>query len=106
MCLGLPLILPTTVSFYRPINSWDRQPFLTTVRTGKPSTQMQWRQVFKNVVIANYGGSKQVDNDDGSLFWRTYENFMAYGERPPPPPPPPHRLSHVPPPPPPHCMRL
>jgi hypothetical protein len=44
---------------------------------------MQWRNVYQNVVIANYGGSKQVDNDDGSLFWRTHENFMAYGEWPP-----------------------
>eukprot|EP01052_Picozoa_sp_SAG31_P029035 SAG31_NODE_2854_length_4992_cov_3.213570_4_plen_126_part_00 len=25
------------------------------------------------------GGSKQVDNDDGSLFWRVQENFMAFG---------------------------
>lgn len=61
---------------------------------------MQWRRVHKNVVIANYGGSKQVlptmreytrrnspsmlvlvqvDNDDGSLFWKVYSNFMAYG---------------------------
>ena len=49
------------------------------VRTGKPSTQMEWRTVTNNVVIANYGGSKQVDNDDGSLFWRVHSNFMAYG---------------------------
>ena len=21
----------------------------------------------------------QVDNDDGSLFWRVYSNFMAFG---------------------------
>lgn len=49
------------------------------MRTGEPSTQMQWRHVHNNVVIANYGGSKQVDNDDGSLFWRVYSNFMAYG---------------------------
>ena len=31
------------------------------------------------MVIANYGGSKEVDNDDGSLFYKIYENFMAYG---------------------------
>ena len=49
------------------------------MRTGKPSTQMEWRTVTNNVVIANYGGSKQVDNDDGSLFWRVHSNFMAYG---------------------------
>ena len=62
-----------------PINSWDRQPFLTTVRTGAPSTQMAWRVITRNVVIANYGGSKEVDNDDGSLFYRIHHNFMAYG---------------------------
>ena len=28
-------------------------------------------------VIANYGGSKQVDNDDGSLFYKVHSNFMA-----------------------------
>ena len=62
-------------SDHGPINSWDRQPFVTTVRNGKPSTQMEWRHVTENVVIANYGGSKQVDNDDGSLFWRVYSNL-------------------------------
>ena len=28
-----------------PFNSWDRQPFLTTVRTGAPSMQMAWREI-------------------------------------------------------------
>jgi len=42
-------------SDHGPINSWDRQPFLTTVRTGEPSMQMQWRNVTRNIVIANYG---------------------------------------------------
>jgi hypothetical protein len=49
------------------------------VRTGKPSTQMAWRDVTRNLVIANYGGSKEVDNDDGSLFWRIHSNVMAFG---------------------------
>ena len=40
---------------------------------------MQWRDVSHNIVIANYGGSKEVDNDDGSLFWRVHDNFMAFG---------------------------
>ena len=48
-------------SDHGPINSWDRQPFLTTVRTGKPSMQMAWRDVTRNLVIANYGGSKEVE---------------------------------------------
>merc|ERR1711972_326622 len=66
-------------SDHGPINSWDRQPFLTTIRNGTPSTQMAWREVRHNIVIANYGGSKEVDNDDGSLFYRVHHNFMAYG---------------------------
>ena len=66
-------------SDHGPINSWDRQPFVTTVRTGKPSSQMAWRHVQRNIVIANYGGSKQVDTDDGSLFWRVRHNFLAFG---------------------------
>merc|ERR1712007_105551 len=30
-------------------------------------------------VISNYGGFKEVDNDDGSLFYKIHHNFMAYG---------------------------
>merc|ERR1719266_521512 len=66
-------------SDHGPINSWDRQPFLTTVRDGTPSTVMAFRHVWRNLIIANYGGSKEVDNDDGSLFWKIWSNFMVYG---------------------------
>ena len=34
-------------------NSWDRQPFLTTVRTGKPDMIMQWREIHHNVSISS-----------------------------------------------------
>eukprot|EP00054_Salpingoeca_dolichothecata_P007214 m.41893 g.41893 ORF g.41893 m.41893 type:complete len:814 (+) comp16925_c0_seq2:2-2443(+) len=66
-------------SDHGPINSWDRQPFLTTVRTGKPSMQMEIRKVYNNLLISNYGGSKEVDTDDGSLFWHIFNNVMAFG---------------------------
>eukprot|EP00750_Incisomonas_marina_P033658 INCI9923.3.p1 GENE.INCI9923.3~~INCI9923.3.p1 ORF type:complete len:923 (-),score=130.23 INCI9923.3:2785-5553(-) len=66
-------------SDHGPINSWDRQPFLTTVRNGTASTLMEWREVYHNFIVANYGGSKEVDNDDGSLFWRIHDNTMLYG---------------------------
>jgi len=66
-------------SDHGPINSWDRQPFLTTIRNGTATTEMAFRNVWRNIIIANYGGSKEVDNDDGSLFWKVYSNFMAYG---------------------------
>ena len=41
--------------------------------------QMAWRDVTRNLVVANYGGTKEVDNDDGSLFWRVHANVMAFG---------------------------
>jgi hypothetical protein len=67
-------------SDHGPINSWDRQPFLTMVRTGtSPSMQMAWRDVSRNLIVANYGGSKEVDNDDGSLFWNVHSNVMFFG---------------------------
>ncbi len=67
-------------SDHGPINSWDRQPFVTNVRDGAtPSAKMAWRHVTGNLVVANYGGSKEVDNDDGSLFWRITGNVMVFG---------------------------
>ena len=38
---------------------------------------MAWRRIWRNIVIANYGGSKEVDNDYGSLFYKIHDNFMA-----------------------------
>ena len=48
-----------------PFNSWDRQPYLTTVRTGEPSMIMQWREIHHNFFIDNYSPQENVDNDDG-----------------------------------------
>ena len=49
-----------------PFNSWDRQPFLTTVRTGAPSMRMAWRAIHHNFFIDNYSPQENVDNDDGN----------------------------------------
>merc|ERR1719515_497455 len=62
-----------------PFNSWDRQPFLTTVRIGKPSMIMAWRELHHNFFIDNYSPQENVDNDDGSCFYKTHDNFMVYG---------------------------
>jgi hypothetical protein len=62
-----------------PFNSWDRQPFLTTVRTGEPSMIMQWREIHHNFLIDNYSPQENVDNDDGSAYYKTHNNFMVYG---------------------------
>jgi len=62
-----------------PFNSWDRQPFLTTVRTGEPSMIMQWREIHHNFFIDNYSPQEDVDNDDGSCYYKTHDNFFVYG---------------------------
>jgi hypothetical protein len=62
-----------------PLNSWDRQPFLTTVRTGEPSLVMAVREIHHNFFIDNYSPQEAVDNDDGSNYYHTHHNFLVYG---------------------------
>merc|ERR1712032_455337 len=62
-----------------PFNSWDRQPYLTTVRTGEPSMTMAWRQLHHNFFIDNYSPQEDIDNDDGSQYYHTHDNFLVYG---------------------------
>jgi hypothetical protein len=62
-----------------PFNSWDRQPYLTTVRTGKPSMTPQWREIHHNFFIDNYSPQEGIDNDDGSGYYRSHDNFLVYG---------------------------
>ena len=64
-----------------PFNSWDRQPFLTNVRTGKPSMQMEWRDIHHNFFMDNYSPQENVDNDDGSAYYKTHDNVFIYGGR-------------------------
>eukprot|EP00730_Choanoeca_flexa_P018055 TRINITY_DN8757_c0_g1_i1.p1 TRINITY_DN8757_c0_g1~~TRINITY_DN8757_c0_g1_i1.p1 ORF type:complete len:906 (+),score=246.00 TRINITY_DN8757_c0_g1_i1:1-2718(+) len=64
-----------------PFNSWDRQPFITTVRTGQPSIQMQWREIHHNFMVDNYNPQEAIDNDDGSTMYHTHDNFLVYGSR-------------------------
>ena len=62
-----------------PFNSWDRQPFLSSVRTGEPSVQMQWRELKHNFFIDNYHLQEGVDNDDGSAYYHTHDNVFVSG---------------------------
>jgi len=62
-----------------PINSWDRQPYLTTTRTGAPSLVMQWRSIHHNLIIDNFSPQEDVDNDDGSAYYDTHHNVLVYG---------------------------
>ena len=63
------------------MNSWDRLPFLTHVRYGTktaPSYEPMTNEIFGNFISANYGGSQAFDNDDGSSYYSTHDNFF-YG---------------------------
>ncbi|CAE7521386.1 unnamed protein product [Symbiodinium natans] len=61
-----------------PINTWDRMPFLTDIRSGmqNPSFQPALNEVRDNFIFANYGASQGIDNDDGSSFWWIHDNVF------------------------------
>jgi hypothetical protein len=59
-----------------PINSWDRMPFLTKVASGQPSFTPAPNKITSNLIMANYGGSQGVDNDDGSSLFHIEGNFF------------------------------
>jgi hypothetical protein len=40
---------------------------------------MQWREIHHNFFIDNYSPQEDVDNDDGSCFYHTHDNFLVYG---------------------------
>merc|ERR1712190_543272 len=40
---------------------------------------MGWREIHHNFLIDNYSPQENVDNDDGSAFYKTHHNFMVYG---------------------------
>lgn len=66
-----------------PINSWDRNPYVTIVPDGKtPTAKMLPRNISGNFLVANYGGSNgAIDNDDGSLWFENNRNFHVYGHQ-------------------------
>ena len=63
-----------------PFNSWDRVPYISTLRHGpsKPSVLPAWRHLRRNFFLSNYASQEAVDTDDGSAFYKTYENFFVY----------------------------
>ena len=40
---------------------------------------MQWREIHHNFFIDNYSPQEDVDNDDGSCYYHTHDNFLVYG---------------------------
>ena len=61
-----------------PYNSWDRVPYITTIRTGKPSIIPEFREITRNYIISTYSSQEAIDTDDGSAYYNTHDNFFVY----------------------------
>ena len=63
-----------------PINTWDRQPFLSdAVQAGVPSLWQRTSYIHHNLVFNNYNCLWPIDHDDGSSFYEDSYNFHVYG---------------------------
>ncbi len=62
-----------------PINTWDRQPYLTTVGNGSVSLTPAVSNTTQNFLIANYYSLYPIDHDDGSAYYYDTKNFNIYG---------------------------
>ena len=63
-----------------PINSWDRQPYITTSRHGSPSVLPLNRTIAYNFILGTYNSQETVDNDDGSSYYDTHHNVLAFAD--------------------------
>ena len=62
-----------------PINSWSRMPFLTDIATGgvgQATYAPALTETSHSMIYANYGASQGFDNDDGSSYYDTHDNFF------------------------------
>ena len=63
-----------------PINTWDRQPFLSdAMQSGVPSLWQHESYIHHNTIINNYYSIWPIDHDDGSCFYEDSYNFLVYG---------------------------
>jgi len=60
-------------------NSWDRQPFWTTIGNGTASFNPAYNNIHHNLFFCNYNSQACIDNDDGSTFFLNHHNFEVYG---------------------------
>jgi hypothetical protein len=67
-------------SDHGPINTWDRQPYLTdAVQRGLPSLWQHASYIHHNTLFNNYHSVCPLDHDDGSSFYEDSFNFQVYG---------------------------
>ena len=57
-------------------NSWDRQPFFNA--TGDGGYAYPYRDISNNFWINNYNPQEATDNDDGSAYYKTHDNFFPF----------------------------
>ena len=63
-----------------PFNSWDRLPYLTTVKDSQtPSLDPAVTQITRNFIVNNYHSVWPIDHDDGSCYYNDTFNFLVYG---------------------------
>ena len=63
-----------------PFNSWDRQPYITTVNDGMtPSLTPATSNMTRNFFINNYHSTFPIDHDDGSCYYYDSFNVLVYG---------------------------
>ena len=57
-------------SDHGPINTWDRQPYLTdAVQSGVPSLRQHKSYIHHNALFNNYRSVSSIDHDDRSRFY-------------------------------------
>ena len=67
-------------SDHGPWNSWSRVPYITNLRTGKPSIIPATRRIHGNFILSTYFSQEAIDTDDGSAYYEVFDNFFAYGD--------------------------
>jgi hypothetical protein len=60
------------------LSACTQVPYITTVRTGLPSTIPALRRFHHNFVLANYNSQEAVDTDDGSSYLLVQSNVLAH----------------------------
>ena len=63
-----------------PINTFDRNPYITKVQDGmNPSLLIAQSTITRSFVINNYHSTWPLDHDDGTCYYFDTYNFLVYG---------------------------
>ena len=68
-------------SDHGPINTWDRQPYLTEQRDGKGIASLIQHEssIHHNALFNSYSSFYPIDHDDGSCWYTDTYNVQFYG---------------------------